>query len=178
MRQYNKSLNKSSRAFREHIAPILKQKWSLDRITPCEGTESPEAQKADYEHCIDYQLFKGGRQCGLANRILFRAEYKGKITLRKSRSNSKPTEFQKLKAAIKNGGIYPEIFCVSCIVGDKVKSCAVVRTSDLMKFISETNPPTFTNYDRDKHQRQEYFCFDLSQMVQKGYRVWILSSCA
>ena len=44
MRQYNKSLNKSSRAFREHIAPILKQKWSLDRIKPCEGTESPEAQ--------------------------------------------------------------------------------------------------------------------------------------
>ena len=177
MRQYDKQLNDSARAFRKHIAPILKQKWNLDRITPCEGKKTPEARKADYENCIDYQLYKGGRRCGLANRILFRAEYKGKITLRKSRSNGKPTEYQKLKAAIKSGDVYPEFFCVACVVANEVKSCAVVRTTDLLNFIDKTNPPTFTNYDCDKRQRQEYFCFDLVKMQQLKYPVWILADC-
>lgn len=178
MRQYNNFLSKSARAFRKHIAPLLKQKWSLDRIISCEGQQSLEAQKDDYEHCIDYRLFKGGRQCGLANRILFKLKYKNKITLRKSRSNGRATEYQKLKTAVKSGGIYPEIFCVSCVVGDEIKSCTAVRTQDLLKFIDETHPPTAISYDRDKKQSQEYFYFDVSQMIQKGYHVWILSNCA
>ena len=178
MRQYDRALTKSARAFRNHIVPILKQKLKLDKIISCEDKNSATKRDLDYKHCIDYQLFKGGRICGLANRILFRAELNHKITLRKSRSDGTPTEHEKIKSAIENGGIYPELFCVSCIVANSVKSCALIRTADLMKFIEETNPPTRTNTDHDKNQTQEYFCFDWRDMLQCGYNVWILVDCA
>lgn len=171
MRQYDKALTKSARAFRKHIAPLLKQKLKLDKIISCEDKNSATKRDLDYKHCIDYQLFKGGRMCGLANRILFRAELNHKFTLRKSRSNGTPTEHEKIKAAIENGGIYPELFCISCVVGDLVQSCAIVRTADLIKFIAETNPPTKTNTDRDKNQTQEYFCFDWRDLQKHGYNV-------
>ena len=178
MRQYTKQLTKSAVAFRKHIAPILKKKCGVEKIVSCEGGQSPAQRDADYQQCIDYQLFKGGRRIGLANRILFRAEYKDKITLRKARSNGKPTEYQKLKSAVENNGTYPEFFCISCVVDDEVKSCIIFRTSDLLKFIDETDPPVRTNYDSDKQQRQDFYCFDWAELLRQGYKVWILTDCA
>lgn len=179
MRQYNQALKKSTHAFQNFVEPLLKEKLpSLTDIFSCENELTPAEQALDYHSCIDYLLlFKGGRMYGLANRILFRAELNHKFTLRKSRSNGTPTEYQKLKAAM-NNGIFPKVICVSCVVDNALKSCAIVRTADLMKFIAETNPPTRTNTDYDKNQTQEYFCFDWRDMKQQGYNVWILADCA
>lgn len=178
LRQYNQALNKSTLAFQHFIEPLLKEKLQIADIFSCENEHTPAVQALDYHSCIDYLLlFKGGRMCGLANRILFRDELNHKITLRKSRSNGKPTEYQKLKAAM-NNGIYPKVICVSCVADNALKSCAIVRTADLMKFIEETNPPTRTNYDTDKNQTQEYFCFDWRDMQKHGYYMLILADCA
>ena len=171
---YDKDLSKSAKAFEDHVAPLLKRKLKLEKIIACEDKQNDAERVLDYNACIDYLLYKGGHVTGLASRISFKPDYKNKLTLRKERSNGRPTEYQKLEGAIKSG-IYPKIFCAACVVLDELVSCAVVQTTDLLNFIDRYKPPTKTNFDCDKKQSQAYFVVDLLEMEQLKYPVHFLT---
>lgn len=171
---YDKDLSKSAKAFEDHVAPLLKRKLKLEKIIACEDKQNDAERVLDYNACIDYLISRGEHVSGLASRVSFKPEYKDKLTLRKARSNGRPTEYQKLEDAI-DAGIYPKIFCAACVVDDELVSCAVVQTIDLLNFIDRYKPPIKTNFDRDKKQSQAYFVVDLLEMEQLKYPVHFLT---
>jgi len=152
------------------IEPILKSVLKLDKIISIEKeTEKGESDAAKWldMYCgIDAYAKRENRGVyGIASRMQNWKGYKT-FTVRKSRPSGAETEYGKLLPSNKNGGYLSHYFVQAYFDENGLKSWAVCKTADLIKYIDPETTQTKTAYSGE-----EFYVVNFDEMVSKGFDI-------
>ncbi len=132
-----KDLDRSLNIVDEKIKPIVEKLlpgWKMMRV---EGRDNEVCQVLDMSCGVDYLLVSGGCDMiyGAASRVQYGKNYRT-FTVRKSRESGATTEYEKRLLAIQHKAIWPHYNLQAYITGEDVSGLAIVKTEDLIDFIS------------------------------------------
>ena len=129
--------NKSLAAFANFVKPALQIAFGAKKILPTERHENELETELDRNAGIDgVVVTSDGSPFAYASRVQFGKNYES-FSIRRSRPNGTPTEWQKLKNPLS----MKPAFHIHSFVADNEKSAIVgiVQTADLIRYIRQ-NP--------------------------------------
>ena len=125
---------KSTNTFDRFVAPALQAAFGARVVYSTERHENELAKVLDYSGIDAVLVDKHGWTLSFANRIQFGRDY-GAFTIRRSRPNGTPTEFDKLKNPL---SMKPACH-VHSFIAEKSAVVAITPTIELIKYIDK-NP--------------------------------------
>ena len=167
-----KDMGRSLNYVNEKIRPIIEKMFPRCILIQVEGNNNEICKLLDMSCGIDYLLRNenSGFIYGVASRVQYSVNYRT-FTVRKQRESRALTEFQKRNQAISVGAIYPQYSMQAYIVGENVSGLAIVKTTDLMKFI-EGNFAEVRHTNADKVGQAEFYVCKWDKMKVCGYKVF------
>lgn len=167
-------MSKSNAAMKLY-EPLLCKLLNCEHIKAVEGVDNEICKILDLSCGIDYLKVecKNGGPKGIANRVQWiePTEDYNTFTIRKTRESGAATEFAKRLESIENGSLYPDLTMHTYIDKNmgEIRSLAIARTKDVIKYILKYNPPT--RFARDESGWAEFYYCDWDDMADKGYEL-------
>ena len=139
-------LGKSMDVFRRLIKPVLENVMGGDYI-PIEGSPEEIAQMLDKRIGIDAMIDRGNTVYGLGSRIQIDSGVWNTFTIRCDRQSGHITELEKLRKAIRCDSMRPQITMQAYVENDELKSLALARTADIIRYIDTHDCPERRSFD-------------------------------
>lgn len=139
-------LGKSMDVFNRLIKPVLQDVMGGEYI-PVEGSPEEIAQLLDKRIGIDAMIDRGNTIYGLGSRIQIDSGVWNTFTIRCDRQSGHITELEKLRKAIKNDSMRPQITMQAYVENDTLKTLAYARTADIIKYIDTHDCPERKSFD-------------------------------
>jgi hypothetical protein len=143
---WKNDLEKSMDVFERLIKPVLQDIMSGEYI-PVEGSPEEIAQMLDKRIGIDAMIDRGNTIYGLGSRIQIDSGVWNTFTIRCDRESGHITEYEKLRKAIKNDSMRPQITMQAYVENDELKSLALARTVDIIHYIDTHDCPERKSFD-------------------------------
>lgn len=140
---FKATMHRNLEDMRRYKSEIIRILGASDLIA-CEGDESEVAKHLDISCGIDYLFVSRnstltyGIGCRMQDDGQFGKRYKT-FTIRKERKSGHITEFEKRKAAIEKGGLYPYLTLHAYIdrTRDRIDRMALAKTAEIMDYIEK-----------------------------------------
>lgn len=132
--------------FNRLIKPVLEDVMKGEYI-PVEGSPEEIAQLLDKRIGIDAMVDRGDTIYGLGSRIQIDSGVWDTFTIRCDRESGHITELEKLRKAIKADSMRPQITMQAYVENDTLKSLALARTVDIIRYIDTHDCPERRSYD-------------------------------
>ena len=139
-------LTASMDVFNRLIKPVLEDVMKGEYI-PVEGSPEEIAQLLDKRIGIDAMVDRGDTIYGLGSRIQIDSGVWDTFTIRCDRESGHITELEKLRKAIKADSMRPQITMQAYVENDTLKSLALARTVDIIRYIDTHDCPERRSYD-------------------------------
>lgn len=164
-------LGKSMDVFERLIKPVLQDVMGGDYI-PVEGSPEEIAQMLDKRIGIDAMIDRGNTIYGIGSRIQIDTGVWNTFTIRCDRESGHITELEKLRKAIRCDSMRPQITMQAYIEHDALKSLAIARTVDIIRYIDTHDCPERRSFDSKGWARFKVVHWD--RMKAAGFSVKVL----
>lgn len=171
---FNDSIKQSTEDFQKLCLPIYLTIYKNTEFISLENTDNHVATLLDTFAGIDALLVHHHNKTieGVANRVQRACKNWATFTIRYSRDNGSPTEYQKRIAAFKSSGLFPAWTIQAYISqdGKNVLGLAVAPTAELWKYI-ENEKPEVKHTGSDQYGQASFFVIPWRDMRKKKYRI-------
>ena len=167
---WKNDLKKSMDVFVTLIKPVLERVMKGAYIS-IEGSPDEIAQILDKRIGIDAMIDKGSTVYGLASRIQIDSGVWNTFTIRCERETGHITELEKLRKAIKNDSMRPQITMQAYVENGELKSIGLARTADIIRYI-DTHECTERKSSDGRWARFKYVKWD--DMLKEGYNIKVI----
>lgn len=166
--QWRDDLNTSMDVFDRLVRPVL-PRFVTGEIVRVEGSPEKIAELLDKRAGIDVLIDKGDFFCGLGSRIQIDSGVWNTFTIRCDRESGHLTELEKLRKAIENDAIRPNLTMQAYVEDGVLQSIAMARTKDIVEFIDNHDCPVRRSRDDKGWALFKVVYWRL--MKEAGYRI-------
>lgn len=162
-------LSASMDVFNRLVWPCLKEMCHGGDYIPVEGSPDEIAQILDKQIGIDGMLKKGSGFYGVGSRIQIDSGVWNTFTIRCERESGHITELEKLRRAINNDSLRPQLTLQAYVERDALKSLAVAKTVDIVRYIDAQKCDERMSHDKKGFARFVVVPWD--KFKQAGYGI-------
>ena len=166
-------MSASMDVFKRLIQPVLEGVLRGDYI-PVEGSPEEIAQLLDKRIGIDAMIDRGNTIYGLGSRIQIDSGVWNTFTIRCDRESGHITELEKLRKAIKCDSMRPQITMQAYVENDELKTLALARTADIIRYMDDHDGDCPERFSRDKKGWAKFKVVYWDKMKAAGYGVKVL----
>ena len=170
---WNEDLRKSMNVFDKIIRPVLPQLVTGEYIQ-VEGRDEEIAKILDENVGIDVMVNKGDSIFGLGSRIQIDSGVWNTFTIRCGRQSGHITELEKLRNAIKNDSMRPQLTMQAYVVNGELKSIAIAKTRDIIDYLDKHQDECPTRKSFDGKGYADFKVIHWDKMKEAEYKVNII----